>query len=65
MLKTFIIKPEYIIYQIQRNMTPWYLFDFITRKAGNIHIAFKYLLLKITSKKFDKEEVLFDYFSRF
>ena len=28
-------------------------------------VALKYLLLEATGKRFDKEEVLFDYFNRF
>ena len=42
-----------------------YLFDFITRKVNDINIILKYLLLRASDKKFDKEKALLKIFNRF
>ena len=48
---------------MQQNIAFQCLYDFIIRKASDINIPLGYSLLKITSKKFDKEKAQYNYFN--
>ena len=55
-LKTFVTRLRCIVYWMQQNTAPWYLFDFIIKKVGIINIALRYLPLEAIGKKLGKEK---------
>ena len=63
-LEISITKPKCIARLTQQSMAPWYLFDSTTREVSSINVTLGHLLLKVTSKRFGKEEAYFDYFDR-
>ena len=59
-----MIKPKYMVRQMQKNTAFLCLLDFTIREDGSTNVALKHLSLKPTSKGLGKEEAQFNGFNK-